>query len=248
MATRRRCILSVLLLLLFAGCSSPAIRRQQVLVAPILGGAAQKHYVLYLPPGYDAPENAHRRWPVLVYLRGMPLVGTSLRDMTQSGPPQFIEEGMDIPFVVISPHASRRRELWREQEVHDVLDYALPQLRVDLDRVCLTGISVGAEGVWRVAAARPDRFAAIAPICGWGHPDDARAIPHIPVWSFHGALDFVCLPHYDCEAVRAHRQAGGDCRYTIYPFRTHFIWDMVYARRDFYQWLLCQRRPVPNAR
>ena len=29
---------------------------------------------------------------------------------------------------------------------------------------------MGGHGTWTLALAEPDRFAAIAPVCGWSHP------------------------------------------------------------------------------
>jgi len=48
---------------------------------------------------------------------------------------------------------------------------------------------MGAYGSWEIAAARPDRFAAIAPIVGAGNPQASDLFKDLPVSDFHGALD-----------------------------------------------------------
>ena len=39
---------------------------------------------------------------------------------------------------------------------------------------------MGGFGTWHLAAAYPERFAAIAPMCGGGNPADAANIAHLP--------------------------------------------------------------------
>ncbi|MEW6118120.1 MAG: prolyl oligopeptidase family serine peptidase [Nitrospirota bacterium] len=51
----------------------------------------------------------------------------------------------------------------------EFLENIMSGYRVDQDRIYLTGISMGGYGVWRTAIEYPDRFAAIAPVCGGGN-------------------------------------------------------------------------------
>jgi predicted peptidase len=63
------------------------------------------------------------------------------------------------------------------------------EFRVDPERVYLTGLSMGGFGTWSLAAAHPDRWAAIVPICGGGDPRAADKIKQLPCWCFHGDAD-----------------------------------------------------------
>jgi len=72
---------------------------------------------------------------------------------------------------------------------------------VDAARVYLTGLSMGGYGSWALLAKAPERFAAVAPICGGGNTVDyllvaktkSAALKATPVWAFHGAKDPVVL-------------------------------------------------------
>ena len=44
---------------------------------------------------------------------------------------------------------------------------------MDEERIYVTGLSMGGFGTWDLASEYPQRFAAIAPICGGGHPEEA---------------------------------------------------------------------------
>jgi len=45
-----------------------------------------------------------------------------------------------------------------------LLDEIVPTHKVDKDRIYVTGLSMGGFGTWSLAAAHPDKFAAIVPI------------------------------------------------------------------------------------
>ena len=49
-----------------------------------------------------------------------------------------------------------------------ILDETLAAYPVDSQRVYLTGLSMGGYGAWDLAVRFPERFAAVAPICGGG--------------------------------------------------------------------------------
>src|SRR5439155_1465792 len=70
-----------------------------------------------------------------------------------------------------------------------LLDHMLATYDVDPDRVYLTGLSLGAYGVWDWSVHRPHAFAAIAPIAGEGNDDWAGELKDVPVWAFHGGKD-----------------------------------------------------------
>ncbi len=72
-----------------------------------------------------------------------------------------------------------------------LLDEIEANYRVDKNRIYVTGLSMGGHGTWTLALAEPNRFAAIAPVCGWSHPVEFQKIANIPIWIFHGAKDFV---------------------------------------------------------
>ncbi len=101
--------------------------------------------------------------------------------------------------------------------------------------------------MWRLAAAYPDRFAALVPICG-RRPDGVRSagtlrpLCDLPIWVFHGAQDEV-VPVGESDAmVAALRACGADVRYTVYPDVGHNSWTPAYAEPELYACLFEQQR------
>src|SRR5262249_37880875 len=140
--------------------------------------------LLYLPDAYDSSK---KEWPLLLFLHGAGESGDDLARVKRHGPPKLIEGGKAFPFIVVSPQSSGRG--WNADTLNALLDDLISKYRVDKDRVYLTGLSMGGFGTWSLAATHPEKFAAIAPICGGGRPEDASKIKDIPTWVFHGAKD-----------------------------------------------------------
>ncbi|MHC5542584.1 carboxylesterase family protein, partial [Singulisphaera rosea] len=88
----------------------------------------------------------------------------------------------------------------------------------------------------------PERFAAIAPICGGGDPAAVARLQHLPTWVFHGAKDDVIPLRESQKMVEALKAAGGVVRFTVYPEARHDSWTATYADPRLYEWLLNQRR------
>ena len=111
---------------------------------------------------------------------------------------------------------------------------------IDTNRIYLTGLSMGGYGTWFTAMARPDLFAAIAPVCGGGMAWNAGVL-NMPVWVFHGAKDTTVSPTQSDEMVERLRALGKDVTYTRIEGVGHNAWDYAY-NRELLAWLLSKKR------
>jgi predicted peptidase len=246
------------LAILLAGLSEtspedpPAIDRTNVAARDVnwwfglrqrLGLAEKYPYLVDLPQGYDADPG--KRWPLILYLHGVGERGHDLRLVRESGLAGLIAKGKQLPAIVISPQCSLHNE-WIPQALSQLLDDVSAKYRVDPNRIYLTGISAGGDGIWGLALAYPDRFAAIVPIAGEGDPMDAACIKDIPTWAFHGEKDDIVPPSSTIDMIEAMRRAGGHPHLTLFPDAGHDSWDQAYATDALYAWLLAQKRGQPE--
>jgi predicted peptidase len=208
---------------------------------------AHGRLLLYLPAGFDARSG--KRYPLLIYLHGTGESGEDLEKVKAHGPPQFLDSRPDFPFIVASPQSPRNILGFGFDAVtlNAMLDELLAQLPIDSDRVYLTGNSMG--GIWTYgwASLHPERFAAIAPVCGRWDVVDACRLKAVPVWAFHGAKDDVIPLADDQSMIDAIKSCGGDARLTVYPEAGHDAWTQTYADQNLYGWLLEQRRKPASA-
>jgi predicted peptidase len=136
-----------------------------------------------------------------------------------------------------------------EAELLAMLDRTLADFKGDPARVYLTGLSTGGFGTWYLAGKHPDRFAAIAPVSAFCHPDLAPAIAkaRLPLWVFTGGRDPYFKQKYFYPGLNLLEELGHpDVRFTILADLGHDAWHRVYAGQDLYDWLLRQKKDPPH--
>ena len=208
------------------------------------GDLVPLNYVAYLPPGVDAGQA--QKLPAILFLHGSDPSRNEDYKWLESNPvANFLKDKQDARFIVIAPHCPPRQQ-WTAPALDDLLAEVTAKYPIDLDRVYLTGLSLGGIGSWMYAVAHPDRFAAVVPICGMGDPDDLDLLKDLPVWVFHGAKDPSVPVERGTEMVERLRQLRGRVRLTVYPEAGHDSWTATYTNPELYDWLLQQVRGKPQ--
>lgn len=205
-------------------------------------------YLLFLPKGYE--RTGETRWPLIVFLHGAGERGTNIQQVAVHGPPKRVQQQPDFPFVVLSPQCPSGSS-WNLETLNALLDDTLARHAIDPNRVYLTGLSMGGYGSWAWAAANPERFAAVAPICGGGDPIVVRltggsrrdALARLPLWAFHGAKDTVVPLAESQRMVDVYKSLGNDPRLTVYPDAGHDSWTDTYNNPALYDWFRQHTRP-----
>ncbi|CAF0922396.1 unnamed protein product [Didymodactylos carnosus] len=212
-------------------------------------------YLLSLPPDYN--NNNSVRWPLILFLHGAGEIGSPIDKVKTHGIPKLVQSystGLfdDVnqecarfvteKFITCSPQV-RRSYGWNVQVLKSLLDELEQDYRVDINRIYVTGISMGGYGAWSLAMSSPHRFAAILPVCGGGDCSLVKCLSHLPIWVFHGKLDDV-VPVEESEQLvkRLEREEQGKCQLTIYPTLKHDSWTDTYNNLEIYCWLLKQTK------
>ena len=192
------------------------------------------NYLLYLPKDY---EKESKNYPLMLFLHGAGERGENLDKVAIHGPAKLIKQGKEFPFIIVSPQCPEN-QWWDIESLDLLLKEIIKQHRVDESRIYLTGLSMGGYGTWAMAQEYPNRFAAIAPVCGGGNPVIAGKIKHLPTWVFHGAKDEVVPMKNSQDMVDALKHVGGDVKFTIYPDANHDSWTETYDNPELYEWFL----------
>ncbi|MDQ5859276.1 MAG: dienelactone hydrolase family protein [Acidobacteriota bacterium] len=210
--------------------SAPAAGRQTE------RSAAGTRYLLHLPPAHEN-ESA---WPLILFLHGGGERGEDLSLVRREGLPRILENVPDFPFVVVSPQETVARR-WTPDSLVNLLDEAAAKHRADPARVYATGLSSGAVSALELAAAHPERIAAVAVVSPNRLPPDVCRLKEVPVWIFHNSGDTRIPAGRIRRFERTLRACGGDVRVTIYDRARHDAWTETYDRRDLYEWFLKHR-------
>ena len=140
-------------------------------------------------------------------------------------------------------HRMSENPTWPMNLLLKLLDSCRQHLdRVDLNRIYITGLSMGGFGTWELAQRIPDRLAAVMPICGGGDSTLAHRLKNLPVWAFHGSKDAVVLPIRTKAMGMVLKKMGAPCQISLFKNEAHGIWNRVYSNKTYVSWLLQQRR------
>ena len=178
-------------------------------------GSSTYRYQVYLPVNWKK----NQKWPVLLFLHGAGERGEDGLIQTEVGIGTAIRHHQDrFPCIVVFPQC--RKEVWwtapeMEYQALKALEQTILEFKGDRRRVYLTGLSMGGYGTWSIASKYPDRFAALAPICGGlRHRDDPASdlAPYLETAAKIGKLPSLGVPwlwrHY-CSSVRIPKNGGG---------------------------------------
>lgn len=205
---------------------------------------SEKHfnfnYLQYLPKEYDGKS----KMPLLIFLHGAGERGDDINILDKHGYMRYIkEDSKEYPFIIISPQCPENK-YWAcyTESLLAFIDDICQTLSVDLDRVYLTGISMGGTGTWMLAMADPHRFAAIVPICGSGISWYAGSIKHLPIYIYHGDCD-PDVPFEESINMLTHiNKLGGRAQMKICHNVGHNCWDIAYSDDALVEWFLSHKR------
>jgi predicted peptidase len=201
----------------------------------------ESKYVVFVPHGYT-PDKAY---PVVLFLHGAGAVGDDGKKQVIGIAVEVRKSEKTFPAVVVFPQSPKRTSRANSEDrkrAMAILAEVEKAYKTDPNRVYLTGLSMGGFGTWSLAAAHPDRWAAIVPICGGGNPADAAKIKDLPCWCFHGDADPTVKVDLSRAMVKAMKDAGGSPKYTEYPGVGHNSWTKAYSTKELYDWLWEQKR------
>lgn len=222
----------------------------------------------YKPTDYNA--NPTTKYPLIIFLHGIGERGdgvTNLPLVLYNGIPKNIANGHNMrftwngkteTFLVLSPQLSTIYGDWQNFYVDEMIKYAKQNLRVDTDRIFLTGLSLGGGGVWRFAsssAANASQLAGIAPVCGTCNLVNACNIAsaNLPVWAFHAQDDGTVGVGCTTGNIQGVLNCSPAVKplMSIYPSGGHGIWNRSYDTEynyhepNMYEWFLGQNKSLP---
>lgn len=151
-----------------------------------------------------------QRHPLIIFLHGTEERGngraSEIQSVAANGIPRLCAAGASMQFtvgkqtssfVVLSPQLSRQYGAWQPFYVMEMIAYAKKNLAIDINRIYITGLSLGGGGVWSAithSAALTRSIAAAAPVCGTQDMTDSNFCSllgdaHLPIWAFHSVDD-----------------------------------------------------------
>ena len=198
-------------------------------------------YYLYYPEEYDSEVD--KEFGLLLFLHGGGESGGNLEEIKENGPPKLLVEGKQFPFLVLAPQNPHKKKWWNTEAVVQLLDSVVETNRVDKKRIYLTGLSRGGSAAWELSTQYPDKFAAMAVVCGMAPLPYAHWIDRkMPIWVFHGDQDEVISVEESDKMVAKLKEMDYNVKYTRYKGVGHNSWSRAYTNDSLYKWFNQQKR------
>lgn len=174
-------------------------------------------YSLYVPDNYET----NKTYALLVGLHGYS--GDNLNMMKTLGMAKLRPDD----FIVVTPFGRGDMGYMSisEQDVLDVIDKMQARFKIDPDRVYLMGISMGGLGTWRIGQHFAEKFAAIAPFCGWTGTEYLDNLRNVATLVVHGDADPGIPVSMSRDAVKYLQDLQYDVRYDELPGVDHSAWQ-----------------------
>ncbi|MDR1121009.1 MAG: T9SS type A sorting domain-containing protein [Dysgonamonadaceae bacterium] len=131
-------------------------------------------------------------------------------------------------------------------KVKELLDSYLSLPDVDLERIYIVGLSMGAIGTYDMVCRFPDLFAVAVPICGGVNIHRMVNVENIYWRFYHGALDPTVPVENSREIYRHLLSLDAEAEYVEYPNIQHEAWGPAFDSSDFLTWIFEKTKQTPD--
>lgn len=234
---------------------------------------AVKAYYEYLPQGYPA---AGVKYPLIIFVHGFgergPGTPATLPLVLRNGIPKLINDGtfptsftvngQTFRFIIVSPQFAATG-FPSVNDINNMINYAVAKYPIDINRIYLTGLSMGGGVTWYYPGYNTyfsNRIAAIVPVCGAVDTDSPTqtfyanniAATNLPVWATHNRGDgTVGVERTDSMVKFINTRSNPPnplAKKTIFEVGGHDAWTQTYNPSfrenglNIYEWMLQYRR------
>ena len=194
-------------------------------------------YGVKIPSSYDKTEH---KFPLVIFLHG----GLTSSPGGQNRLASAFHIPDEDPYILAIP--SKFEWDWNPKKVLDVITDIKLNMRVDEERIYLTGLSMGGRGTFITAAAIPEMFAAIMPLSPHHQPYSyiplAERISDIPIWMSHGDQDKISSYRMAYQMKEELEKYGADVNFNTVIGGQHCCWHSIYENPKVIEWLLSKKR------
>lgn len=233
---------------------------QQVFAQQFLTSIDGWNAYVHLPDDYN--DSATKKYPLICFIPGTGESGTDASRLLLYGPSKFIAEGHNMQFtvngklekpIVISIQPAN---LWPNAAViNRKLDSILARYRCDLQRINVTGLSMGGWSwtnyVDNYSPAYTNRITSIVSMSAPAPDNGIANMRFFPqaggtAWLIEGNLD---MRGNDKIRDTMNRYVAGSARYTLYS-GGHCCWNTFYNPswvengESIYTWMMKQRKAL----
>ncbi|WP_198315686.1 fibronectin type III domain-containing protein [Chitinophaga tropicalis] len=183
-----------------------------------------------------------KKYPIFVFLHGRGEAGSIYDNEAQlaTGAITFNKYSTTGPFDGYLVYGQTADGTWGNGQfdvLKELLDSLAVQVKGDLNRVIVNGLSAGGYGCWEFTIRYPQYIGGTMPMSGItsgdGDASVVNALKYKPIWYFQGGLDRAPAPYTANTVIDAFNAAGGNLTYSLYEDLGHNTWSRAWLEPDF---------------
>lgn len=206
------------------------------------------------PKSYQHNVADGKKYPILIFLHGLGERGDVYDNEYQLlhgglTHAQNVDNGTFDGFLFYMQSANGFHPAYFPM-ISELIDSMAKYVKLDVDRVVLSGLSSGGQGVWDFLGASTTyskKFAAALPISAAQAEDKPTfsSFVTIPIWMSNGGLDNNPDPSAATDVYNYYKSLGGNIRQTFYPNSGHGVWNTFWAEPDYFPTLSTYHKANP---
>jgi hypothetical protein len=208
---------------------------------------------LKFPKTYVHNVSDGKKYPLFIFLHGLGERGavTDNEYQMRHGGLTHAEHVNDGTFdgFVMYPQSSNGYHNNYFPMISELIDSFAKYVKVDIDRVILSGLSSGGQSDWDFmgTSTYARKFAALLPISAAQLEDKPTFTNFItvPVWLTNGGLDLNPAPETVNDIIAYWKSLGGSIKQTYYPYIGHGVWNNFWAEPDYFPYLSVPHKANP---
>ncbi len=206
---------------------------------------------LKFPKSYQHNVADGKTYPMLLFMHGLgeygPIYDNELQ-LLHGGQlhAQAVNSGTYDGFLLYPQSNSGYLQAYRGSML-DLMDSLVKYVKLDIDRVTLSGLSSGGQASWDFLQSNSERWASVMPISA-ARENDIPYIPSyisIPVWMSNGGLDNDPSPGTATDVYNTYKNLGGDITQSFYPNGGHGIWTNFWSEPGYFPALNAANKANP---
>jgi len=200
---------------------------------------------LRFPKTYDPTANDGKKYPMMIFFHGYGEIDTITdnENHLKHGGQIFsdaVENGTFDGYVLFM-QSDGFFHGGHFQALIDIINYMIVNNKLDPFDIVAHGLSSGGAATWAMTIDHPTYVAASAPL-SWAEtsytsPSTIDKIKSIPMWVFHGGLDWNPYPSTVYQVRDAMLAAGANFRTREYPDVAHDTWYRAWSETDFWPFI-----------
>lgn len=208
---------------------------------------------LKFPKTYVHGVNDGKKYPLLIFFHGMGEAGEVYDNEYQllhggQMHAQKVDNGTFDGFLFYAQSTSGASQDYFPL-INELIDSLVNSVKVDIDRIIVSGLSVGGQATWDFIA-NPNyarKVTAALPMCAASstYSNYFQNYLTIPIWVSNGGQDASPAPYTVDQVVNGFRNLGGNITHTLYPNLGHSIWTTFWEEPDYFPYMLRQHKANP---